>query len=69
MARSLELPMAVGLGDELLEMREGEEIVLDGENGVVVVAPAPHVRRRALAAVERRLGERRTLAQARDFPR
>lgn len=68
MARSLELPMAVGLGDELLETREGEEIVLDGENGVVVVAPAPHVRRRALAAVERRLGERRTLAQARDLP-
>jgi phosphoenolpyruvate-protein phosphotransferase len=68
MARSLGLPMAVGLGDTLLETDEGEEVVLDGENGVVVVAPATRVRRRALAAVEQRRQQRRKLADARHFP-
>jgi phosphoenolpyruvate-protein kinase (PTS system EI component) len=68
MARSLGLPMAVGLGEALLEMRDGEELVLDGDNGVVAIAPSAHVRRTATAAVARREAESRRLAAARELP-
>jgi phosphoenolpyruvate-protein phosphotransferase len=35
-ARSLGLPMVVGLGAELLEIGDGEEVVVDGDRGIVV---------------------------------
>ena len=38
-ARSLGLPMVVGLGSELLGVEDGEEVVLDGEHGVLVRKP------------------------------
>jgi len=68
MARSLGLPMAVGLGEALLATADGEEIVLDGDNGVVAVAPPAHVRRAATAALARREAESRRLASARELP-
>jgi phosphoenolpyruvate-protein kinase (PTS system EI component) len=39
-ARSLGLPMVVGLGPELLQVEDGEEVVLDGEAGLFVRFPA-----------------------------
>ena len=68
MARSLGLPMAVGLGETLLATADGEEIVLDGDNGVVAVTPSARVRRAATAAVARRERESRRLAAARELP-
>jgi phosphoenolpyruvate-protein phosphotransferase len=68
MARSLGLPMAVGLGEELLETPDSEEIVLDGDGGVVVVRPAADTRRLALAVVDRQERERRRLAATRVLP-
>jgi len=38
-ARSLGLPMVVGLGPELLQVEEGEEVVLDGGAGLFVRFP------------------------------
>ena len=38
-ARSLGLPMVVGAGSELLEIKDGEEIVVDGDHGLVVRRP------------------------------
>jgi multiphosphoryl transfer protein len=38
-ARSLGIPMVVGVGDEALEVQDGEEIVLDGDAGVLVRHP------------------------------
>jgi len=38
-ARSLGIPMVVGLGDELLQLADGEDIVIDGDHGVVVSKP------------------------------
>jgi phosphoenolpyruvate-protein kinase (PTS system EI component) len=38
-ARSLGLPMVVGLGPELLQVDDGEEVVLDGGAGVLVRFP------------------------------
>lgn len=38
-ARSLGIPMVIGLGERLLEIEDGEELVVDGEHGVVVRSP------------------------------
>ncbi len=68
MARSLGVPMAVGVGVRVLETSEGEHIVLDGENGVVVVGAAAAVRRQALAAASRHEHRRSQLAALRGLP-
>ena len=38
-ARSLGLPMVIGLGAELLEIEDGEEVVVDGDRGLVIRKP------------------------------
>ena len=38
-ARSLGVPMVVGLGPEVLEVEDGEEVVLDGDAGVIFRHP------------------------------
>jgi len=38
-ARSLGLPMVVGLGPEALQLEDGEEVVLDGDAGLLVRRP------------------------------
>jgi phosphoenolpyruvate-protein kinase (PTS system EI component) len=38
-ARSLGIPMVVGLGPEVLEVEDGEEVVLDGDSGLLVRSP------------------------------
>jgi phosphoenolpyruvate-protein kinase (PTS system EI component) len=37
MARALNLPLVVGLGDDLMKVKDGEPIVLDGDRGEVVL--------------------------------
>jgi multiphosphoryl transfer protein len=66
LARSLGIPAAVGVGEELLKVPEGTPLVLDGDTGAVYVDPAPEVvrdyeRRRA----EREEAAREALASAR----
>ncbi|MDQ6899236.1 MAG: PEP-utilizing enzyme [Candidatus Dormibacteraeota bacterium] len=58
-ARSLGLPMVVGLGREVLELMEGETVVVDGSLGRLVRYPEPE--RLADAGSER---ERRNQARA-----
>jgi multiphosphoryl transfer protein len=43
LARSLGIPAVVGLGDAVLDVREGAVVALDGDAGVLVVDPAPEV--------------------------
>lgn len=38
-ARSLGIPMVVGLGDEALEVEDGEGVILDGDSGLLVRHP------------------------------
>lgn len=57
-ARSLGLPMVVGLGDELLAIEDGEEVVVDGDRGIVVRRPDAQ---RVVAATED--GEARRIAR------
>lgn len=43
MAKALEIPAVVGLGDILQNIEEGEEAILDGINGYLIVEPSPGV--------------------------
>ena len=63
-ARSLGIPMVVALGPEVLEVEEGEMVVLDGDRGLVIRSPeASHVEAADAQAVRRR--EAREAARAR----
>src|SRR5262249_4143810 len=53
LARSLGIPAAVGLGDALLDVSEGTELLLDGDAGTVEVEPAEEL----LAEDEERAAE------------
>ena len=48
-ARSLGIPMVVGVGAALLEIPEGAEVIVDGDAGAVLVDPRPSIRRRRAA--------------------
>jgi multiphosphoryl transfer protein len=43
LARSLGIPAVVGLGDAVLDVREGAVVALDGDAGVIVVDPGPEI--------------------------
>jgi phosphoenolpyruvate-protein phosphotransferase len=72
-ARSLGVPMVVGLGAGVLDVIDGEEVVLDGDGGVLVRHPEPGRIAAALAEAERRqvsrqqaIAHRREPAQTKD---
>jgi phosphocarrier protein FPr len=59
LARAFGIPAAVGLGPSILAIAEGTPVLLDGDEGTVLVAPSDDVadrarRRRELAAERRR---------------
>jgi len=58
-ARSLGVPMVVGLGADVLDLVDGEEVVLDGDGGLLVRHPEPGRVAAARAEAERRHGARR----------
>lgn len=43
LARELGIPAVVGLGDKILALQDGQQIILDGESGKVFVDPAPEM--------------------------
>lgn len=72
-ARSLGLPMVVGLGPEALEIADGEEVVVDGDRGAVIREPTHERASQARDDAERRRAARETaiarrseLAETRD---
>jgi len=67
-ARSLGLPMVVGLGPELLEVADGEELVLDGDRGLVISHPAAERVDAVRTAAETRAGARALALRRRDQP-
>jgi phosphoenolpyruvate-protein kinase (PTS system EI component) len=60
MARSLGIPMAVGVGTALLALEKGTTLIVDGDLGAVTVAPPA----REVAAARRSIRARRRAAQA-----
>ena len=57
-ARSLGLPMVVGAGEDLLRIEDGEEVIVDGDRGVVVLGPDTERAALARSDTERRRSER-----------
>jgi len=41
LARSLQIPAIVGVGTEILEIKKGEKLILDGTDGQVIITPDP----------------------------
>jgi phosphoenolpyruvate-protein kinase (PTS system EI component) len=67
-ARSLGVPMAVALGDELFAVADGAFVVLDGDTGVLTLEPDLNTIARVGAASERALRQRGRQAAARALP-
>jgi len=53
-ARSLGLPMVIGLGPGVLELEEAEPLIVDGDRGLVVASPDPERLSAARQTLERR---------------
>ncbi len=51
-ARSLGIPLVVGAGEDLLQVRDGRHVVVDGDRGEVTVDPDGQVRTAARAEME-----------------
>ncbi len=59
-ARSLGIPMVVGLGRDVLEVADGEEVVLDGDGGLLIRRPNAARVAAANANADRRRAARET---------
>lgn len=57
-ARSLGLPMVIGLGDALLEIDGSDEVMIDGDHGVVVRRPNPALAARAREQMDKKRAAR-----------
>jgi phosphoenolpyruvate-protein kinase (PTS system EI component) len=67
-ARSLGVPMVVGLGEDVLAAPPGALVVVDGEDGRAILAPSPECVRDARAAMRAREHARERAAADRDLP-
>ncbi|MDX6604796.1 MAG: multiphosphoryl transfer protein [Solirubrobacterales bacterium] len=67
-ARSLGIPMVVGVGSELLGVAGGEELVVDGTAGRILVAPEQRAVEEATREIEARTEQRRRSRESRDLP-
>ena len=67
-ARSLGVPMAVGLGPELLAVEDGSLLVLDGEEGVVSINPSPTALAKAEESMLEDARRHRALTALRGLP-
>ncbi|MFE1749653.1 putative PEP-binding protein [Streptomyces anandii] len=67
-ARSLGIPFLLGVDPQLLELPDGQEILLDAGLGSAVAHPDDEERTRALRAMETARARRRALAEERHLP-
>ena len=67
-ARSLGIPMVVGVGDELLTAPPGEPVVVDGSNGAVFLAPSAERAEAARLELSRGAERRARAIASRDLP-
>jgi len=67
-ARSMGIPAIVGVGNVRRAVQDGDTIVVDGQAGVVVVNPAPHVLVEYTQKQQKYAAHRKRLEQLRDAP-
>jgi multiphosphoryl transfer protein len=68
MARSLGVPMVAALGEDLLTTADGDELVVDGSAGAIVLRPGPVTLERSRVAAAEEAAEQQRLAARRHQP-
>ena len=67
-AQSLEIPAVVGLKNITSQVREGSTIIVDGNQGLVIMNPAPEILENYRKEQEIQLAQVRELEKLRDLP-
>jgi phosphoenolpyruvate-protein kinase (PTS system EI component) len=67
-ARSLGIPMVVGVGDDLLTAAQGSSVVVDGSNGAVFLSPDRATIEAARLELDRRADRRARAIASRELP-
>jgi phosphoenolpyruvate-protein phosphotransferase len=67
-ARSLGIPLVLGIGREILDVADGTPLIVDGENALVTVRPSPHDMDEAVEKMRRAAERREALASERSLP-
>lgn len=68
MARSLGVPMVAGLGEQVLDARNGDELIVDGKAGVAVLDPGSAALAQVRTAAAHDAAEQARLAAGRGSP-
>lgn len=68
MARALEIPAVVALGDITRKVRDGDQILIDGNKGILIVNPSPTRLREYGQTLESRQQIQADLVRLRDLP-
>ena len=67
-ARSLGIPLVLGVGKEILEFDDGTPLIVDGESAMVTVSPLPKEMAHVVLAMRRAAERREALASERTLP-
>jgi phosphotransferase system enzyme I (PtsI) len=68
LAQSLEIPAVVGLSDVSRRIKTGDMVILDGEQGMVIIAPGPETIAKYEKVQQRSVAEEKSLEALRGLP-
>ncbi len=68
LAQSLEIPAVVGLSDVSRRIKTGDMVILDGEQGMVIIAPGPETVAKYEKVQQRSVAEEKSLEALRGLP-
>ncbi|MFH1619377.1 MAG: phosphoenolpyruvate--protein phosphotransferase [bacterium] len=68
LAQSMEIPAVVGLSDVTRQVKTGDTVIVDGEQGLVIIAPGPEAVTKYQKAQELAVKEERHLENLRGMP-
>lgn len=67
-ARSLGIPLLIGIDTELLDLADGTEVLLDADHAVLIIDPSPEVRAEANRRIATATARQQMHALERDLP-
>lgn len=68
LAQSLEIPAVVGLSDVSRRIKTGDMVILDGEQGMVIISPGPETVAKYEKVQQRALAEEKSLESLKGLP-
>lgn len=68
LAQSLEIPAVVGLSDVSRRVKTGEQVILDGDQGMVIINPGPETIAKYQRVQQKAIQEERALESLRGLP-